>query len=100
MGLGATDQYGYVQANLTNCTLSSQNTQINSETSQAPCEGIDAVENNPAFETESGDITIAVYYSDPDTSDQTQAFTATENLGAYVDPILQEQTLTSDGAAS
>ena len=76
---GSTDVAGYVQATLAN--------------------GLDAYQDNPAFENETtGQITLAVNYTNAN-DDDIQAFTATEDLAPYYDPVLQQHTV-KDGSGS
>ena len=76
---GSTDVAGYVQATLAN--------------------GLDAYQDNPAFENETtGQITLAVNYTNAN-DDDIQAFTVTEDLAPYYDPVLQQQTV-KDGSGS
>ena len=74
VGGGLTDLFGYAEATLDT--------------------GLNGIQNNPAFETEAGHITLAVNYTDAN-GNTVQAFTAEEDLSSYYDPVLQQQTLTA-----
>ena len=76
VGSGSTDSDGYAEASLGT--------------------GLASVQGSPAFETEDGQMTLAVNYTD-DSGKSAQAFTVGEDLTSYNDPVLQQQTLKTPG---